>query len=51
MDQDFPQTINGILFESKEEYDQRIKTDAEQMAHFLFSLYQQKKLSTKDLES
>jgi hypothetical protein len=36
---DFPQTINGILYETKEEYDKRVQDDLEQLAQLALDMY------------
>ena len=38
-DGDFPQTINGIYFKSKVEYDKRYKSDLEAFAELLYDIY------------
>ena len=39
----FPQNINGINFATKEEYDERVQSDTEQLANFLLKIYKQQK--------
>ena len=36
----FPQTINGITYKSKEELDERVRVDAEALAHLAYDMYQ-----------
>jgi len=36
----FPQTINGVLYKTKEEYEQRVQADAEAFAHLAYDMYQ-----------
>lgn len=36
----FPKTINGITYESQEELDERVRADAEALAHIAYDMYQ-----------
>lgn len=36
----FPKTINGIIYESQEELDERVRADAEALAHLAYDMYQ-----------
>lgn len=36
----FPKTINGITYQSQEELDKRVQTDAEALAHLAYDMYQ-----------
>jgi hypothetical protein len=47
----FPATINGILYKTEVEYDDRVKSDALALAELLYDIYQEKKLNEakKDL--
>jgi len=40
-----PFTINGIKFNNREDYVRRLDDDATQLAHLLYDIYQDKKLS------
>jgi hypothetical protein len=36
----FPQTINGITYQTQEELDERVRADAEGLAHIAYDMYQ-----------
>lgn len=38
---DFPQTINGVLYETKEAYTQRLHDDAERLAYLMLDMYKE----------
>lgn len=39
----FPAKVNGILYKTEQEYDERIKNDAMAMAELIYDIYQDKK--------
>jgi len=45
---EFPKIINGIIFQSEEEYLARIKADAMSLAKLILDIYKEKKLNKKD---
>jgi len=42
-DDNFPKTINGIYFATKQDYDDRVKQDANALANLLYDIYKDKK--------
>jgi hypothetical protein len=46
-----PFTVNGIKFANREEYDERVKKDAMELAVLIYDIYQDKKLKERKGES
>jgi hypothetical protein len=46
----FPATVNGIIYNTKEEYDERVKRDLETLADIALSVYKWKRSMDKKLE-
>jgi len=44
---EFPTVINGIEFDSQEDYDNRIQQDVEALAILLYDIYVDRKLNEK----
>lgn len=47
----FPATINGILYKTEAEYNNRVRSDAHALAELLYDIYREKKMKEvkKDL--
>lgn len=45
--QKFPSKINGILYKTEEEYNDRLQSDIDALAQLIYDIYQDKKQSVK----